>query len=142
MVHKNEVRQNDEFFREGIECLNIEQGIKKSDFGPLLLLLRSSKPISNDVRKLLANLFDPKKPIGIYAKIVLVRGNKSKTLRNDDLYFAVEEWKQQNKQIRVPRETWAKIAKDFKIGGIAAAKAAYAKGRIVRDRISEIDSEE
>jgi hypothetical protein len=87
---------------------------KRPNVGPLLRLLRSDKPISRDVRKLLADLIDPKKPVGIYAKIKFSKpGHPSTTIRDYELYLHCEAIRLETHSRRIPESEWAKIAEKF-----------------------------
>ena len=132
--------QGEEITPSDFRWPDIFLGVHKADVTPLLQLLRSDDPITKLVRKLLADLFDPQKPIGIYAKIVLVRGNKSENIRNYELYKDCEAWKYDNKLDRIPHKQWEKFRAQYKIASVVAAKAAYAKGCAISDMLSEINA--
>jgi hypothetical protein len=119
---------------------------RKPNVVPLVELLRGVDPISDDIRKLLADLFDPKKPIGVYAEIKFSRlGRQPTTLWDYDLYSHCEALKFENGWKKISETEWAKIAKEFGITEnppFATTKGAYARGKRIAEEQSRIRAEQ
>ena len=124
---------------------------KRPNLAPLLHLLRSDRPISRDVRELLADLFDPKKPARVYAEIKFrTRGRRSTGMRDYDLYNYCEELKSKNGWKKISETEWAEIAKKFKITEesrlattqFTTTKGAYGRGKKIATELSRIRAEQ
>ena len=141
---------------EGFQCVlilmdledfnnNTPKEKKKPKLDSLLRLLRSDEPISRDIRNLLADLFDPKKPIEVFAKIEFSkRGRRSKGLRDYELYKRCEALKSDNGWKKISEIEWKKISDGFhkEDPPYHATKKAYARGRRIDDQLISIRREQ